>query len=118
MGHDFLSEAIGAVDDDVELVDDFGDAAPAPFRETLDPGEADSVRAAIESGGTLASDDSAARRTARDHEVDVTVSIGLLVVGIQRGALDVETADRWLDTWRNERSYYAPVDNVSDVLDE
>lgn len=117
-GHEFLEEALEVVGTDLELVDDLGGADRGQFRERLDPGEADSVRAAIESGGTLATDDATARTVARGHDVDVTGSIGLLVIGIKRRVLDVETADLWLDTWRNERSCYAPVDNVSDVLDE
>lgn len=48
----------------------------------------------------------------------VTGSIGLLVLGIERGRIDKETADEWLDMWRDTRGYYAPVESVEDVIDE
>lgn len=109
-------------------VDAFGDTLPvrsvprdellAELRERLDAGEAESLRAAIEHGGTIATDDLAARRIAKDRDQPVIGSIGLLVLGIRRDHIDQETADRWLDIWRNERDYYAPVDSVGDVLDE
>jgi len=38
----------------------------------------------------------------------------LLVVGIEHGRIDSETADEWLETWRDERGYYAPVESVSE----
>lgn len=42
----------------------------------------------------------------------------MLVLGIERGSLDAEIADRWLDTWRRERSYYSPVERISEALKE
>jgi len=50
--------------------------------------------------------------------VPVTGSIGLLVLGIKREHIDSETADEWLEVWRDERGYYAPVENVTELLDE
>lgn len=78
------------------------------LRAKLDPGEADSLRCTIAHDGTLATDDLAARRLAGNHDGPVTGSVGLLVVGIERGLIDVTTADERLDTWRDERGYYAP----------
>ena len=40
------------------------------------------------------------------------------MVGIEYGHVDRETADEWLRTWRDERGYYAPVESVSELLDE
>lgn len=117
-GHEFLEEALEAIATDIELVEVTGDADLETLRERLDPGESESVRVAIESGGALATDDSAARAVARDRGVDVTGSVGLLVLGIEREMLDVETADRWLETWRWERSYYSPVERISEALEE
>lgn len=65
----------------------------------------------------LATDDLAARDAAGEQGVPVTGSVGLLVLGIDRDALDVATADEWLSTWRSERGYYAPVDRFEEVLE-
>ena len=66
--------------------------------------------------GTFVSDDVAARRLADELGVPKTGSIGLLVNGIARNELSVETADEWLDVWRKQRGYYAPVESVADAL--
>jgi predicted nucleic acid-binding protein len=76
------------------------------------------LRGAIERDGTLATDDLAARYLADELGTPVTGSIGLLVVGIEYGHIDRETADEWLEAWRDERGYYAPVERVGELLDE
>lgn len=122
-GHAFLAAAIELLGDDLSLLDvtdDPQEGLPerSVLRAELDPGEADSLRCAIAHDGTLATDDLAARRLAGKHDVPVTGSVGLLVVGIERGVIDVTTANEWLDTWRAERGYYAPVERVEDALDD
>ena len=98
------------------MVGDAGGSDTADLRARLDPGEAESLVGAIAHDGMLATDDLAARRLAADIDVPVTGSVGLLVLGLRRNALDVETANAWLETWRNERGYYAPVERIEDVL--
>lgn len=88
------------------------------LRDHLDPGEAESMVYALLRQGTLATGDLAARELLDDSDIPVTGSIGLLVLGINRGVLDVETANTWLGTWRRERGYYAPVERVEEILDE
>lgn len=88
------------------------------LRERLDPGETEALRGAVEENGTLATDDLAARRLAGELDIPVTGSIGLLVLGIKREQVDAETADEWVETWRSERGYYAPVESVTELLDE
>jgi predicted nucleic acid-binding protein len=117
LGHEYLESAIDAFDDTLPARGVPQDELLAELRERLDAGEAESLRGAIERDGTIATDDLAARRIAKDRDQPVIGSIGLLVLGIQRGSIDRKTADRWLDIWRNERGYYAPVDSVNDVLD-
>lgn len=117
-GHDYLDTAVDALDDGLDVhpgpsADNFRDV-----RERLDPGEAESLLAAIEHAGTLATDDLAARRVADQRGIPVTGSIGLLVLGVESGQIDRTTADEWLDTWRGRRGYYAPVDSVTEILDE
>lgn len=118
-----FSPAIEALGDDISLFDvtdgtEEGRPERSTLRAELDLGEADSLLCATIRDGTLATDDLAARRLADKHDVPVTGSVGLLVLGIERDALDVTTANEWLDTWRAERGYYAPVDRVEDALDD
>ena len=93
------------------------DAPPATIRECLDSGEAAALHATIGQGGTLATDDRAARRVASYRDVPVTGSIGLLVVGATKGLIDRATATEWLAIWREKRGYYAPVDRIEEVRD-
>lgn len=76
------------------------------------------MRGAVEDSGALATDDLAARRLAGELDVPVTGSIGLLVLGIERDRIDTETADGLVETWRTERGYYAPVESVTELLNE
>jgi predicted nucleic acid-binding protein len=76
------------------------------------------LRGAVERNGTIATDDLAARRLATELDVSVTGSVGLLVLGIKREHIDSETADEWIDIWRTERGYYAPVESVTELIDE
>lgn len=114
-GHHYLERATDAIDEGIELVDP--EKYP-PFHEgELDIGERESLAVAVAEDGVLATDDLAAREIARTHGHPITGSIGVLVFGIEQGRLDVETADRWLTTWRAKRSYHSPVDSIHEVLD-
>lgn len=117
-GHEYLTSAVEAFDEGLAV----SDVPPETGREShdkrLDPGETEALRGAFERDGTLATDDLAARRLATDLDVPVTGSVGLLVLGIKREHIDSETADEWIDIWRNERGYYAPVESVIELLDE
>ncbi|WP_164471730.1 hypothetical protein [Halosimplex salinum] len=59
----------------------------------------------------------AARDLARTQRIPVTGSIGVLVVGVERGEIEPSTANEWLAVWQAERGYFAPVDRIEDVLD-
>ena len=115
-GHEYLATAVAAIGDiiPVRTVSTLGGELPS--RTELDAGETESLRGAMESGGTIATDDLAARRAATQQDVPVTGSIGLLVHCISHDVLSPETADNWLTTWRDKRGYYAPVDSISEVL--
>lgn len=117
-GHGYLAAAVEAFGEDLRLGDVPPETGTASLRERLDPGEAEALRGAVEHDGTLATDDLAARRLADDLNVPVTGSIGLLVLGVERGRIDRETADEWLDTWRDTRGYYAPVESIAEVLSD
>jgi predicted nucleic acid-binding protein len=116
-GHAFLAAALDTVGTGIEIVAESDDGEPhSDFRERLDRGEADALSAAIGRTGTLATDDAAARDVAEDHGVPVTGSVGLLVLGVHREHISVETANEWLKTWQTERGYYAPVSDVGELL--
>lgn len=115
--HEYLRETVAAFDDTLPIrgrsIDD--DHA---IRSQLDAGEAATLIAAIEDDGSIATDDLAARQAAKERDVPVTGSIGLLVLAVEHNLIDVDTADDWLERWQAERGYYAPVDSVRGLLDE
>jgi len=117
-GHEYLTSAVEAFDDGLAVSDVPPEIGRASLHERLDPGEREALRGAVERDGTIATDDLAARRLATELDVPVTGSIGLLVLGIKREHIDSETADEWLEVWRDERDYYAPVESVTELLDE
>lgn len=117
-GHEYLARAIDAFDDGLRVGEAPSASEMEELHERLDAGEAQALRSALDHDGTLATDDLAARDLAADRDVPVTGSIGLLVLGIERGRVDRDRADGWLNTWRETRGYYAPVKSVDEVLDE
>lgn len=126
-GYEFLEPAL----DRLEAVDDFPrgptdwigvvpiDGSPRndvpEVIEKLDRGEAHALYRAWPDR-TLASDDLDARQLAKSRDVPVTGSIGILAAGVESGELSVETADDWLDVWR-DTGYYSPVDSVAELVD-
>ncbi|WP_132058176.1 hypothetical protein [Halorussus amylolyticus] len=81
----------------------------------LDVGEAHALRGTWPNR-ILATDDLDARRLARDCDVAVTGSVGILVDGVERDELPMDVADEWLETWR-EAGYRSPVESVTEILD-
>jgi len=117
-GHEYLTSAVEAFDNRLAVSDVPPEIGRVSLDERLDPGEREALRGAVERDGTITTDDLAARRLATELDVPVTGSIGLLVLGIKREHIDSETADEWLEVWRDERGYYAPVESVTELVDE
>ncbi|NEU58565.1 hypothetical protein [Halorussus sp. MSC15.2] len=120
-GYPFLGSALAAVQcDKIDLLHPGrGILDHHEFSEELqrlDRGETEVLVTAQLVDGTFVSDDMDARRLADELGVSKTGSIGLLVNGVVRNELSVETADEWLDVWRDQRGYYAPVESVADAL--
>lgn len=115
-GHEYLDTAVDALDEELPVRSLSSNDDGQNIRDRLDRGEAESLLGAIEHRGTLATDDLAARKIAEQRDVPVTGSIGLLVLGIESDHIDHSTADEWLDTWREQRGYYAPVESVTEIL--
>jgi len=119
LGHEYLVSAVDAFNGDEGLtVTDAPDGSLGmEIRDRLDSGEAETLRAAAEHDGTIATDDLAARRLAGECSIPVVGSIGLLAIGVEQGEIGRETADSWLEIWREERGYYAPIERIGDILD-
>jgi len=119
-GYTYLNHALSVLESgDIGVVETAPEQLQQDYPEIedrLDPGEAEALVAAHTAGGTLVTDDGTARTLAADYDVALTGSIGLLVRGVVRGELPVETADEWLTAWIEERNYYAPVDSVTAAL--
>ena len=117
-GHEYLTSAVEAFDNGLAVSDVPPEIGRVTLHERLDPGETEALRGAVERNGTIATDDLVARRLATELDVSVTGSVGLLVLGNEREHIDSETADEWIDTWRTERGYYAPVESVTERIDD
>lgn len=117
-GHEYLTSAVEAFDNGLAVSDVPPEIGGVSLHDRLDPGETEALRGAVEHDGTIATDDLAARRLVTELDMPVTGSIGLLVLGIKREHIDSETADKWLEVWRDERGYYAPVESVTELVDE
>lgn len=116
-GHSYLETALSELGNGITVLGRVPDDEPLlTLRERLDPGEAEALATAIVRDGSLASDDLAAREVATDCGVQVTGSVGILVLGIRRDAFSVETANEWLETWRSVRGYYAPVEDILELV--
>lgn len=114
----YLQQALDHLDDTIpvmELDDQVVELIPElEFR--LDPGEAQALAVASVHGGTLVSDDRAARESARSLDVSVTGSIGVLVTAVEDERIAKSDADRWLKQWVDETAYRAPSRELSDYL--
>lgn len=118
LGHKYLAGAVEAFDEGLPVIDVPPEIGGVTLRDRLDPGETEALRGAAAHDGTIATDDLAARRLATELDIPVTGSVGLLVLGIKRDGIDTGTADEWIENWRYERGYYAPVESVSELLTE
>lgn len=114
-GYQFTIRALDALDDEIPVVEPPVDIADT-YGTFVDSGEASVLALAKSRGGIAATDDRAARQLAREREISVTGSVGILADAIERDRLDSETADRWLRTWQSATGYYSPVDSVDELL--
>jgi len=118
--HPYLTRAVAFLDEDIPVL------LPTPpaeqleeeLLETLDPGEAQALAVTAETDGVLVTDDGDARAEAKQRDVTVTGSIGLLVRFIDMDAITIETADRYLKYWIDEAGFRAPARNIETFLAE
>lgn len=114
----YLQQALDHLDDTIPVVelDDRVVELILELEFRLDPGEAQALAVASFHGGTLVSDDRAARESARSLDVFVTGSIGVLVTAVEDGRIAESDAERWLKQWIKETAYRAPSRHFSDYL--
>lgn len=129
-GKDFLGTALDAMNSsEIHIAKNVGEMYDrselrGEYSRTLDEGEAQALFCAglqrVVAGEKieriLATDDLQARKEAKECDIPVTGSIGLLVRGIDDNQISVATADTWLDTWSNKRDFYSPIDEISEIL--
>jgi len=80
----------------------------------LDPEEAEAFAVAETCDGTLVTDDGPARTLARNADIPVTGSIGVLIRVVEDERIEASTADSWLKQWIDETDYRAPSREFSD----
>jgi len=81
----------------------------------LGSGERSCIAVAVHRQGLFASDDADARSNAREHEIPVTGTLGILVVNVKHGALTRDKANVALRKM-TEAGYRAPVDRIDPLL--
>ncbi len=82
---------------------------------SLGSGESSCLAMAFRHGGTVATDDSVARKAAAVKGVNVTGTVGILIGCIKKGLIDLSEGNRLL-TVMIEHSYHSPTIRLSDFL--
>lgn len=106
---DDIGEAIPVVEGDEDV-----QAKTVDLQPRLDPGEAQAFAVADTHDGTLVTDDGPARTFARENDVPVTGSIGVLVRAVEADRASESEADGWLKRWVDETDFRAPSREFSD----
>ncbi|MEX2530793.1 MAG: hypothetical protein WD960_08470 [Gemmatimonadota bacterium] len=86
----------------------------AELLRTLSSGEASAVACAEARGGTVVTDDRAARGCCEERELPFTGTIGILKVCVGEGALTAKEADGILRVMI-DAGYFSPVRRISDL---
>lgn len=112
----YLQRALDSLGDTIPVIalDESVDEAARELETRLDPGEAQAFAVADIYDGTLVTDDGPARALARDTDVSVTGSIGVLIRAVDNDQIPEAEADQWLKQWIDETDYRAPSRNLSD----
>ncbi|RLM53491.1 twitching motility protein PilT [Halobellus sp. Atlit-31R] len=114
--HPYLQSALDTLDDDIPVatISDTVANREAVVGGHLDPGEAQAFALADAADGRLLTDGGDARSFAKDQDVTVVGSVGVLLAAIDAGKIDGATADEWLSTWIDEIGYYVPYRTISE----
>ena len=118
--HPYLERAIDVLDEEIPVL------SPSPaakeveqhLLKRLDPGEAQALAVSDVRNGLIVTDDGDARSIARNRDVPLTGSIGLLVRFVEDDVMTVEDADRYLKRWIDEAGFRSPARDIEVFLDE
>jgi len=118
--HPYLTSAIAALDAGIPVFSpsDTEEETETALLKTLDPGEAQALAVTEVVDGILVTDDGDARRTAKQRDVEITGSIGLLVRFVDNGRISPETADSHLKRWIDEAGFRSPSRDFAVFLEE
>ena len=83
--------------------------------QMLGDGEASVIAAASERGGTVVTDDRAARKVCRELSLPLTGTIVILLACVRDDTLPLDEADALLGLMV-EAGFYSPVSRISDIL--
>ena len=114
----FLTDATTALSTEIQVVemDEGSRVVFEQLRDRLDRGEAECLAIAETHDGLLVTDDGAARQLARDRDIRVTGTIGVLIELVDDDVIDEDTADAWLERLIDETDYRVPSRDFSDYL--
>ncbi|WP_311172626.1 twitching motility protein PilT [Halobellus ordinarius] len=113
--HPYLESALDILDVEIPVatISDAVAKGEAVVSDHLDPGEAQAFALADAHDGRLLTDDGGARAFAKEQDLDVVGSVGVLLAAIDAGKIDTSTADEWLSTWIDDTGYYVPYRTIS-----
>jgi len=96
--HTYLQKALDTLDDEIPVatISDTIGNRKAVIGRHLDPDEAQAFALADTHDGRMLTDDGDARSFAKDQDVTVVESVGVLLAAIDAGKIDEATADEWL----------------------
>ncbi len=114
--HPYLQSALDTLDNEIPVatISDTVANREAVVGGHLDPGEAQAFALADTEDGRLLTDDGDARSFAKEQDVTVVGSVGVLLAAIDAGKIDESAADEWLSTWIDEIGYYVPYRTISE----
>lgn len=118
--HSYIKYALAVLGEEIPVVPPSPSAEKleAQLLESLDPGEAQALAVADLTDGMIVTDDGDARTIAKQRDVGLTGSIGLLVRFVEDGRISAETADEYLKSWIDEAGFRSPARDFDVFLEE
>lgn len=116
--HPYLEHALAVLGEEIPVItpSSLTEDVAEKLLQTLDPGEALAIAEVAD--GTIITDDGDARTTAKQRDVGVTGSIGLLVRFVEDGHISAATADEYLKRWVDEAGFRSPARDFDVFLGE
>jgi len=113
--HPYLQSALDILANDtpVATISDTVANRESVVRGRLGPGEAQAFALVDAHNARLLTGDGDARSFAKNQDVTVAGSVGVLLAAIDAGTRDEPTADEWLSTWIDGIGYYVPHRTIS-----